>query len=90
MADETVLRIKERIREEMRDLLGVTMADGGLARLDDPLLIAEDFASYQLFVPGVFLLLGTGTGIALHSDEFVLDERVLLRGVEAYRRLLLA
>lgn len=29
MADETVLRIKERIREEMRDLLGVTMADGG-------------------------------------------------------------
>ncbi len=69
---------------------GVTMADGGLARVDDPLLIAEDFASYQLFVPGVFLLLGTGTGIALHSDEFVLDERVLLRGVEAYRRLLLA
>ena len=29
MADETVLRIKERIRQEMRDLLGVTMADGG-------------------------------------------------------------
>ena len=27
MADETVLRIKERIRQEMRDLLGVTMAD---------------------------------------------------------------
>ena len=29
MADKTVLRIKERIRQEMRDLLGVTMADGG-------------------------------------------------------------
>lgn len=29
MADETIFRIKERIRQEMRDLLGVTMADGG-------------------------------------------------------------
>ena len=32
MADETVLRIKERIRQEMRDLLGVTMADGSIDR----------------------------------------------------------
>lgn len=60
----------------------------GMGRIDEPLLIAEDFAFYQRCLPGVFLLLGTGTGIALHSDGFDFDERVLLAGVEAYRRLL--
>ena len=35
------------------------------------------------------LLLGTGTGTPLHADTFDFDERVLLAGVDAYRRLLL-
>lgn len=61
----------------------------GLAELPEPLLIAEDFAFYQQDIPGVFLLLGTGTGIPLHADTFTFDERVLARGLEAYRRLLL-
>ena len=61
----------------------------GLAELPEPLLIAEDFAFYQQAIPGVFLLLGTGTGIPLHADTFTFDERVLVRGLEAYRRLLL-
>lgn len=61
----------------------------GMGRIGEPLLIAEDFAFYQRCLPGVFLLLGTGTGVALHSDGFDFDERVLLAGVEAYRRLLL-
>lgn len=60
----------------------------GMGRIDEPLLIAEDFAFYQRCLPGVFLLLGTGTGVALHSDGFDFDERVLLAGVETYRRLL--
>lgn len=61
----------------------------GVGRVGEPLLIAEDFAFYQRHLPGVFLLLGTGTGVPLHSDAFDFDESVLLAGVDAYRRLLL-
>lgn len=53
-----------------------------------PLLIAEDFAFYQQTLPGLFMLLGTGTGIPLHSDRFNFDEKVLERGVEIYKRLI--
>ena len=59
-----------------------------LRLVPEPLLIAEDFAFYQRHLPGLFMLLGTGTGIPLHSDEFVMDERVLVRGLETYRTLL--
>lgn len=59
-----------------------------LELVPEPLLIAEDFAFYQRHLPGVFFLLGTGTGIPLHSDEFVMDEHVLLRGLDTYRTLL--
>ena len=68
----------------------VRMEGDGLALIPEPLLIAEDFAFYQQHLPGLFMLLGTGTGIPLHSDEFVMDERILLQGLEAYRRLLQA
>lgn len=60
-----------------------------LRTLDEPLLIAEDFAWYQQYLPGVFLLLGTGTGIALHSDTFDFDEEVLMEGVRTYERLVM-
>lgn len=60
----------------------------GLVRVPEPLLIAEDFSFYQRCLPGVFFLLGTGTGVPLHADTFNFDERVLVRGVEAYRSLI--
>lgn len=60
-----------------------------LGRIEEPLLIAEDFSFYQRELPGVFLLLGTGTGIPLHSDRFDFDERALLCGLDCYRRLVL-
>ena len=62
----------------------------GLGHVDEPLLIAEDFAFYQRRLPGVFLLLGTGTGVPLHADMFDFDERVLTSGLDAYQRMLLA
>lgn len=61
-----------------------------LGFVEEPLLIAEDFAFYQRHLPGLFMLLGTGTGVPLHSDEFVMDEKVLVRGLETYRTLLQA
>ncbi|MGN8689027.1 amidohydrolase [Atopobiaceae bacterium HCP3S3_F7] len=65
----------------------VASAVPGLVGLAEPLLIAEDFAWYQRYLPGVFLLLGTGTGTPLHSDAFDFDEAVLMRGLEVYERL---
>ena len=59
-----------------------------VAELPKPLLIAEDFAFYQRHLPGVFLLLGTGTGIPLHADTFDFDEEVLMAGLETYKRLI--
>ena len=58
-----------------------------VTELPKPLLIAEDFAFYQRHLPGVFLLLGTGTGIPLHADTFNFDEEVLMAGLETYKKL---
>lgn len=59
----------------------------------EALTISEDFAYYQKEVPGVFMLLGTrseekGFIHPLHSCHFNFDEKVLLKGVEAYARIL--
>ena len=51
--------------------------------LDEPQLITEDFSWYLQHVPGMFMFLGTGTGIPLHSDHFDFDEHILMRGIEA-------
>ncbi len=59
-----------------------------IEELPKPLLIAEDFAFYQRHLPGVFLLLGTGTGIPLHADTFNFNEEVLMVGLETYKRLI--
>ncbi len=59
-----------------------------LVELDKPLLIAEDFSFYQKTLPGLFLLLGTGTGIPLHASTFDFDESVLTVGLKAYETLL--
>lgn len=65
----------------------VASALPGLAELPEPLLIAEDFAWYQRHLPGVFLLLGCAPAAPLHSDAFDFDEAVLMRGLEAYERI---
>jgi len=59
-----------------------------LETLDAPLLIAEDFSFYQRALPGLFLLLGTGTGVPLHAAAFDFDEAVLEQGLAAYEALL--
>lgn len=59
----------------------------------EALTISEDFAYYQKEIPGVFMLLGTrseekGFVHPLHSCHFNFDEKVLLKGVEAFARIL--
>lgn len=60
----------------------------GYDELAEPLMISEDFSFYGYYAPSVFFLLGTGTGIPLHSVNFDFDEKVLVSGFELYRRLL--
>ena len=67
------------------------LTEGGieLKTMPAPLLIAEDFAWYQQWLPGMFLLLGTGTDIPLHSDRFDFDESILVAGLDVYKRLVM-
>ena len=53
--------------------------------LEAPEYIAEDFAWYQHYIPGVFMLLGTGSDTVLHTDNFIFDEDLLTIGVDAYK-----
>lgn len=76
----------EKTTKEVVEVLAHTGIE--VDTIPEPLLIAEDFAFYQQQLPGVFFLLGTGTGIPLHSDTFVLDEEILLEGARVYRALL--
>ena len=52
--------------------------------LDEPEMIAEDFAYYQTILPGTFFFLGTGTGIPLHADTWDFDESILEKGIQLF------
>lgn len=65
----------------------ILQAIPAIQELPYPEMISEDFSQYQTRVPGVFFFLGTGTGIALHSDMFDFDEAVLLEGIKAYKAI---
>ncbi len=58
----------------------------------EALTLAEDFSSYQEYIPGVFFLLGTknvekGYIHSLHNSKFNFDEKVLLEGVKLFSEL---
>lgn len=75
-----VLYNNDELFEKVKDL--------GIGDIGDPLLISEDFAFYGKEVPSVMFLLGTGNGIALHSNNFNFDEEVLVKGLELYIKLI--
>lgn len=56
--------------------------------MEKPARISEDFSYYGLHVPSLFMFLGTGTNIPLHSNNFNFDESVLLSGLKMYIDLL--
>lgn len=57
-------------------------------QFEKPFMIAEDFAFYCKKMPGCFMYLGTGTGIALHNCHFDFDEAILQNGIQAYLTLM--
>lgn len=66
----------------------------GDVEIINPQMIAEDFSYYQKKIPGVFFLLGVrnkekGFVYSLHNSKFNFDERILLKGIEIYVKLLI-
>ena len=61
---------------------------GGYEEMELPLMISEDFSFFGLYRPAVFFVLGTGTGIPLHSTNFDFNESVLFEGFRLYTGLL--
>lgn len=60
----------------------------GYEEMELPLVISEDYSFYGFYAPSVFFVLGTGTGIPLHSTNFDFDEKILLSGLELYMTLI--
>lgn len=56
-------------------------------RMEQPEMLAEDFAFYLAAAPGLMLKVGVGGGAKLHSPYFIFDEEALTTGVEALIRL---
>jgi hippurate hydrolase len=56
--------------------------------MPEPAMISEDYSYFGFEAPSIFFYVGTGTGIALHSNNFDFDEAVLVQGVELYKILL--
>lgn len=55
--------------------------------LDEPLMLAEDFAFYQKAIPGLFFFLGTKSKeyqSGLHTETFNFHEEVLEKAVDLY------
>jgi hippurate hydrolase len=52
-----------------------------------PMMQAEDFSYYQTAVPGIFLHLGTGLEGKLHSNDYAIDDAVLMKGVKLFREI---
>ena len=58
--------------------------------LEEPVMLAEDFAHYQKVIPGVFFYVGTKCKeytSGLHTPTFNFHEEVLEQAVELYERL---
>lgn len=53
--------------------------------LPEAVMISEDFSYYGTKAPAVFTLLGTGTKMPLHSNNFDFKEDILLAGYEYYK-----
>lgn len=72
--------------DEIRPVL--ESLEGGYEEMPLPLMISEDFSFYGQYAPAVFFVLGTGTGIPLHSTSFDFEEDLLLSGFALYKALL--
>ncbi|MEG0291593.1 MAG: amidohydrolase [Anaerovoracaceae bacterium] len=69
---------------ELFDEISHILSSRNFVLMENPAMISEDFSYYSFHAPAVFLFLGTGTGIALHSNNFDFEESILLEGLKLY------
>ena len=73
------------IYEELKKNVGANFEE-----LEEPVMLAEDFAHYQKVIPGVFFYVGTRCKeytSGLHTPTFNFHEEVLVQAVELYEKL---
>ncbi|MDO4546534.1 MAG: M20 family metallopeptidase [Clostridia bacterium] len=63
------------------------LRDMDFKTMEKPVMIAEDFALYAQIAPIMMIFVGLGSGIPLHSPNFVMDERALECGARALIKL---
>ena len=71
--------------EELKKNVGANFEE-----LEEPVMLAEDFAHYQKVIPGVFFYVGTRCKeytSGLHTQTFNFHEEVLVQAVELYEKL---
>lgn len=69
----------------------VKLTGNDYLELEEPMMLAEDFAFYQTRVPGIFFFMGTRSNIHqsnLHTATFDFDEAVLLKAIDLYANIL--
>lgn len=75
----------KNLYEQMKSLV-----QDDFVELDEPVMLAEDFAHYQKVIPGVFFFVGTKClqyHSGLHTSTFQFHEEVLLKAVDLYYQL---
>lgn len=69
-----------------------TLVKADYVELEEPLMLAEDFAYYQKAIPGLFFFVGTKSlryHSGLHTETFNFDEKVLEKAVDLYYQIIL-
>lgn len=75
----------KNLYEQMKSLV-----QDDFIELEEPVMLAEDFAHYQKVIPGVFFFVGTKCSqyhSGLHTSTFQFHEEVLLKAVDLYYQL---
>lgn len=75
----------KNLYEQMKSLI-----QDDFVELEEPVMLAEDFAHYQKVIPGVFFFVGTKCPeyhSGLHTSTFQFHEEVLLKAVDLYYQL---
>lgn len=79
--------------KKIRTILKKSIGEDCLIEIE-PAMISEDFAEFQLHVPGTFMFLGTynkdkGITMPLHHPEYTIDEEILAVGIRAFCEIVL-
>lgn len=72
-----------KLYEKVRD----TLVGFEFKTLENPEMLAEDFAYYQEVVPGIMMKMGVGGGVRLHAPKLMFREEPLVVGVKAFIEL---